>query len=1358
MNKIYKVIWNKAKGCYQVASEFAHQQGRSGSTKSAVKHTAAVLAVMALLGGISGINMVSAADQDKDTVTAGNATIKGDENNNFVVSGNGGQAVGDVSSAGQSIIISALDDTSTKPNHTQTTVKNTNETIAIGNGIQATVNDDIKSDKYYYLYHANTVIGTHAKSIDSGEGVALGSESSLKNVKMGVAIGYGASVSNSTYQKNEYGKIAGMALGYHANVTNAQGGIAIGAQTTATADGSVALGSGSLAAEADTVSVGNVGRYYRRIVNVEGGRFTEGSHDAVTAGQLYAAGMVPGTIEAKQGDTATNSIAMGEKSKVTGNNSIAIGGQALSSADVVMGQDATATSVNATAIGNNSHATASQATALGQNACATAEGAVALGNNSVANEKNTVSVGNKGSERKIVNVADGTVAENSTDAVTGGQLYGVKEDVDELNNSAVKYDNADKTSVTFGGTNGTALKNVSDIYSSTGKGHIYFYGDNVHIGADNSNNGVNVTTDGAAVQGNLNVTGNFSVGDDPESGTGFAFDQTNGLSSAFYGSTTKDGITERNQSFLKQNDDGITLSYKHQTDSDATGNITDADNTFTFGKDGVKLSGQNGAALKITGVADGTDAQDTVTIGQLANNNDKATAGLVKWDKDEKGKVTNAIKGVSFDGDGAFSTTVSRSMLGGTNTLSFNDAGLTISGTKDDGSAFGTTSILGGTITTNKVTGLAKGDISETSTDAVNGSQLFDVKNSVDGLNNLAVKYDNADKTSVTFGGTNGTALKNVSDIYSSTGKGHIYFYGDNVHIGADNSNNGVNVTTDGAAVQGNLNVTGNFSVGDDPESGTGFAFDQTNGLSSAFYGSTTKDGITERNQSFLKQNDDGITLSYKHQTDSDATGNITDADNTFTFGKDGVKLSGQNGAALKITGVADGTEATDAVNFGQLTSKITDATKNSVQYDNADKSSVTFKGENGTTLKNVSAIEGVGGSKLTMNQYGAGLYFGDYQITATNHGAGIRVINSDGNSTSSIMVSKDKGVTVSGGLDVTGSVISNVADGKNTSDAVNKGQLDAVSDKVSSLDKDSVKWDKDDKGNTTNKINGVGLKDGTVTADKISVGDKFKVDKDGNVTTGNLEVNGTFKVNGSEIATKGDITDISGAIKDVNSRVDVTNKIVGDGKLDNGADNLTAGINKNSASITTINCQIGATGEKGALKLTNGATTIESGINQNTAAIQQNSEAINSLGRGLNHLGQEVDNVGAISAALAGLHPLGYDGDGSKFQIAAAVGTYDGTQAAALGGFYHFNRDVMMSLGASSSFGSDNKTAANLGVTFRVGQGSGDRKIADSSTMDTILQRLEKLDKEVAGLKEENKKLTQENEQQKQELEALKR
>uniref|UniRef100_UPI002658D483 YadA-like family protein n=1 Tax=uncultured Megasphaera sp. TaxID=165188 RepID=UPI002658D483 len=102
--------------------------------------------------------------------------------------------------------------------------------------------------------------------------------------------------------------------------------------------------------------------------------------------------------------------------------------------------------------------------------------------------------------------------------------------------------------------------------------------------------------------------------------------------------------------------------------------------------------------------------------------------------------------------------------------------------------------------------------------------------------------------------------------------------------------------------------------------------------------------------------------------------------------------------------------------------------------------------------------------------------------------------------------------------------------------------------------------------------------------------------------------------------------------------------------------------------------------------------------------------------------------------------------------------GTYDGTQAAALGGFYRPNKNVLLSLGASHSFGGNNKTAANVGVTFGIGQGGEDVTTVDSSTVDSILQRLEALDKEVAGLKAENKKLAEENAQQKQELEALKK
>lgn len=135
--------------------------------------------------------------------------------------------------------------------------------------------------------------------------------------------------------------------------------------------------------------------------------------------------------------------------------------------------------------------------------------------------------------------------------------------------------------------------------------------------------------------------------------------------------------------------------------------------------------------------------------------------------------------------------------------------------------------------------------------------------------------------------------------------------------------------------------------------------------------------------------------------------------------------------------------------------------------------------------------------------------------------------------------------------------------------------------------------------------------------------------------------------------------------------------------------------------------------------------------IAANETNIQNNSNRISALSNKVSDLGGEIDNVGAISAALAGLHPLDYDGTGSKFQIAAAMGNYDGTQAAAIGGFYHFNEDVMMSLGGATSFGGDNKSAFNVGVTFRVGEGGGHKAVPAD-----VQERLDAQEAEIAALK----------------------
>ena len=122
-----------------------------------------------------------------------------------------------------------------------------------------------------------------------------------------------------------------------------------------------------------------------------------------TPARAQLACLLPGILS-----PITNSIACGPNASFNGENSAAFGGSSSANA-------------NALAVGANSVANIN-AVALGYMASASANGSVAIGNNSVANVANTVSFGSVGNERKLVNVAAGTVSSTSTDAVNGAQL------------------------------------------------------------------------------------------------------------------------------------------------------------------------------------------------------------------------------------------------------------------------------------------------------------------------------------------------------------------------------------------------------------------------------------------------------------------------------------------------------------------------------------------------------------------------------------------------------------------------------------------------------------------------------------------------------------------------------------------------------------------------------------------------------------------------------------------------------------------------------------------------------------------------------------------------------------------------
>ena len=107
-----------------------------------------------------------------------------------------------------------------------------------------------------------------------------------------------------------------------------------------------------------------------------------------------------------------------------------------------------------------------------------------------------------------------------------------------------------------------------------------------------------------------------------------------------------------------------------------------------------------------------------------------------------------------------------------------------------------------------------------------------------------------------------------------------------------------------------------------------------------------------------------------------------------------------------------------------------------------------------------------------------------------------------------------------------------------------------------------------------------------------------------------------------------------------------------------------------------------------------------------------------------INQLGGEVKHVGAISAALAGLHPQEYD-DHYKLSIAAARGAYDGASAFALGAFYRPNSDLMFNAASTVSSG---KKAYTVGVSYKFGTSGKQSVLAENAALQDKVNKLESM------------------------------
>jgi len=154
-----------------------------------------------------------------------------------------------------------------------------------------------------------------------------------------------------------------------------------------------------------------------------------------------------------------------------------------------------------------------------------------------------------------------------------------------------------------------------------------------------------------------------------------------------------------------------------------------------------------------------------------------------------------------------------------------------------------------------------------------------------------------------------------------------------------------------------------------------------------------------------------------------------------------------------------------------------------------------------------------------------------------------------------------------------------------------------------------------------------------------------------------------------------------------------------------------------------------------------------------------QNSGALgienlrNQVNEKIDDVKDEVNHVGSLSAALAGLHPMQYDPK-APTQVMAALGHYRNKQSVAVGLSYYFNDRFMMSAGVAVGGERRLKSMANVGFTLKLGKGSG---VEYNETPQYIAQNeVKRLTVENQNLKAEINSLNTKNKEQDEKIKNL--
>ena len=228
----------------------------------------------------------------------------------------------------------------------------------------------------------------------------------------------------------------------------------------------------------------------------------------------------------------------------------------------------------------------------------------------------------------------------------------------------------------------------------------------------------------------------------------------------------------------------------------------------------------------------------------------------------------------------------------------------------------------------------------------------------------------------------------------------------------------------------------------------------------------------------------------------------------------------------------------------------------------------------------------------------------------------------------------------------------------------------------------------------------GLGV-DNTVTGDySTAVGYKNKVtgNKSGAFGDPNLVTgNGSYAF-GNDNTIKGDNNFVFGNNVTIESTIQ-NSVALGNNSTVSSSNEVSVGSATLQRKITNV-----ADGEVSA-------TSTDAVTGRQLYKAMQNSTNIENLRsevyEKIDNVKDEVREVGSLSAALAGLHPMQYDPK-APAQVMAALGHYKDRQAVAVGASYYFNDRFMMSAGVALSGEKKTKSMANVGFTVKLGKGSG--------------------------------------------------